>query len=203
MKLGGTKIQIAILLAVCVSGGLLLLLSAEPYYRGRPVSQWAIDYSQKLYPSGTAPLSPSQKGLDALRNMGPQKAATALVHALSYRDSPLYARYRVIYPKLPGWYQRRFPLRLTPQQRITLVLGATEFLDGDYQKAMIPFLVTYLERPDSAQPIAACELLGNMPEAALAALPILKPLTTCNELSIAQAAQAAVNRIALTNARPP
>lgn len=201
MKFHGKKVAIALLLVGCVSGSLILILAGGPYYQGRPVGQWAINYSQKLYPSGTAPLSPSQRGLVALRNMGPQKAATALVQALSYRDSPLYARYRLLHPKLPSWFQSRFPLRLTPQQRVTLVLGGADFLDVDCQRAMTPFLVGYLHKSDIPAQIAACELLGNMPEAALPALPALKPLTSSAELSLSQSAQAAINRIAQANAK--
>ncbi len=180
---------------VILTGSLLLFFSGEPYYRGRPVSQWAVDYSQKLYPRGTAPLSPSQKGLDALRGMGPQKAATALVYALMRGDPKFYERYRSLYPRFPSWYQNRFPLRLTHQQRVTLILGATEFFDLDYQKAIVPFVVAYLERPDAPSQVAACELLANMPEAASPALPALKRLTTSAELSVSQAAQTAADRI--------
>jgi hypothetical protein len=186
---------VAVLLIVVVTGSALFLLSGEPYYRGRPVSQWAVDYSQKLYPSGTTPLSASQRGLDALRQMGPRKAATALVHALMLGDSKLYERYRSVYARLPAWYQNRFSLRLTHQQRITLILGAIEFLDPDYQKAMIPFLVDYLEKPDAHAQVAACELLANLPEAASPALPALTRLTTSAEPSVSQAAQTAIGRI--------
>jgi len=186
---------VATLLVVIFTGSLLLLLSGEPYYRGRPVSYWAADYSQPLYPSGTAPLSASQRGLNALREMGPQKAATALVHALMRGDSKLYEQYRVLYARLPAWYQSRFPLRLTHQQRVTLILGATEFFDSDFQKAMIPLLVAYLEKPDAPGQVAACQVLANMPEAGWPALPALKRLTTSADPSVRQAAQTATERI--------
>jgi hypothetical protein len=127
--------------------------------------------------------------------MGPRKAATALVHALMLGDSKPYERYRSVYARLPAWYQNRFPLRLTHQQRVTLILGAIEFLDPDYQKAMVPFLVAYLEKPDAPAQVAACELLANMPEAASPAQPTLKRLTTSTEPSVSQAAQTAIDRI--------
>lgn len=195
MKPTGKKLWLAALLVVIVTCSLLLLLSDEPYYRGRPVSQWAVDYSQTLYPNGTAPLSPSQRGLSALRQMGPHKAATAMVHALTWNDSKLYERYRVLHPKLPSWYRNWFPLKLTHQQRVTLILGVTEFLDLDYQRAMVPFLIEDLEKPDARAQIAACEILSKMPEAAVPAMPILKGLTASAEPSLSQAAQAAVGRI--------
>ena len=147
------------------------------------------------YPNEIYTLTPSQKLHDALREMGPQKASTALVHALARGDSKLYERYRVLYTRFPAWYQNHFPLRLTQQQRVTLILGSTEFFDLDYQKAMIPFLIAYLDKPDAPSQIAACELLANMPEAASLALPGLKRLTTSAEPSVCQAAQIAVNRI--------
>jgi hypothetical protein len=178
-----------------VIASLAFLLSGEPYYRGRPVSDWATDYSQKLYPSGTAPLSPSQKGIDALCEMGPQKAATALVHALMRGDSKLYEQYRSFHAKLPAWYRNRFPLGLTHQQKVTLVLGAIEFLDPDYQKAMVPFLVAYLEKPQVRRQVAACGLLANMPEAASLALPALTRLTASADPTVCQAAGFAIDRI--------
>ena len=178
-----------------VTGGALFLLSGEPYYRGRPVSQWAIAYSRKLYPSGTVPLSPSQEGLDALRKMGPEKASTALVHALMQGDSKFYEQYRLIYRGLPGWYQNRFPLKLTHQQKVTLILGSTDFLGLDYQKAMVPFIISYLEKPDINAQVAACQLLTSMPEAGSPAVPALERLSASTELSVAQAAQTALVRI--------
>ena len=196
MKASGKTAWVAVLLVAIVTASLLLLISGESYYRGRSVSQWAVDYSQRLYPSGTAPLSPSQRGLDALRKMGPQKAARALVDALRWDDSKLYDEYRSLYPRFPAWYQKRFPLRLTHQQRVTLILGATEFFDLDYQKALIPFLVEYLEKPDASVQVAACELLANMPQAASPALPALERLKTSVEPSVSQAAWSALNRIA-------
>jgi hypothetical protein len=183
------------LLVVTVAGSLLWLFTGEPYYRGRPVSQWPVDYSQKLYPIGTAPLSASQRGLDALRDMGPQKAATALVYALMRGDSKLYEQYRSLYARFPAWYQNRFPLRLTHQQKVTLILGATEFFDPDYQKAIISFLIPYLEKPDTLAQVAACELLASMPEAASPALPALKHLTSSAEPAVSQEAQTAIDRI--------
>jgi len=189
------------LLTVVVLGALFFLLSGEPYYQGRPVSHWALDYSQRLYPSTTAPLSPSQEGLDALRKMGPQKAARALVDALMQRDSGLYERYRAVYPRFPVWYQNRFPLRLTHQQRVTLILGSTEFFDLDYQRAMVPILIGDLERPDALAKVAACQLLTTMPEAASSALPALSRLTSSSELPVSQAAQTAEARIVSKN--PP
>ena len=183
------------LLVVLLIASLLWVYSGEPYYRGRPVSHWAIDYSPKLYPSGTAPLSASKRGLDALREMGPQKAATALVRALMGRDSQLYQRYRSLHPRLPSWYQSRFPLRLTHQQEVALVLGSTEFFDLDYQKAMVPFIVDYLEKPDASSQVAACELLAKMTEVASPALPALKRLTAYAEPLVGQAAQAATDHI--------
>jgi hypothetical protein len=193
---------VATLVVVIVTGSLFLVLSGEPYYRGRPISQWAVHYSQKLYPSGTVPLSPSQKGLDALRDMGAQKAAMALVHALARGDSKFYERYRLLHPRLPAWYQQHFPLKLTHQQKVTLVLGATEFFDLDYQKAMVPYLIADLEKPDVAGQVAACELLANMPEAASPALPALKRLTTSPDLSVSRAAQTAINRITSVKGKP-
>jgi hypothetical protein len=189
------RILVVALLIGIVSGSLVLLFSGEPYYRGRPVSHWALDYSQQLYPNGTAPLSPSQEGLDALRKMGPRKAAAALIRALMQGDSRFYEKYRAIYPRLPGWYQNRFPLRLTLTQKVALILGSTEFFDVDYQTAMIPFVIAELERPDPAAQIAACQLLASMPQAASPALPALTRLTTSPNLAVAQAAQAAVARI--------
>jgi len=197
MNLAGKKLWVVAILAVIVASCLLFLLSGEPYYRGRPVSQWALDYSQRLYPTGTAPLGPSQKGLAALRDMGPQKAATALVQALMQGDSKLYVQYRVLYPKLPAWYQNRFPLRLTHPQKVTLILGATEFFDPEYQKAIIPFLIDYLEKSEASAQIAACELLANMPKTAAPALPALKRLTTSAGPAVCQAAQIATDRITL------
>ena len=185
----------ATLSVLILIGTLLLLLPWEPYYRGRPVSDWAVDYSKQLYPSGTAPLSASQRGVDALREMGPQKAATALVHALMRSDSKLYERYRSLYPKFPAWYQKQFPLRLTHQQKVTLILGATEFFDQDYRKAMIPFLVVYLQKPAAPAQVAACQLLTAMPEAAGPALRALQRLTTSSEPSVCHAAQSAADRI--------
>ena len=185
-----------------VAGSLLLFFSGGPYYRGRPVSQWAVDYSQTLYPSGTAPLSASQRVVNALRAMGPRKAATALVSALMQGDSKLYERYRSLHARLPAWYQKRFPLRLTHQQKVTLILGATEFFDPDYQKAVLPFLVAYLEKPEVPGQIAACEVLANMPEAASPALPALKCLTTSAEPSVCQAAQTATDRIMSLKRKP-
>ena len=127
--------------------------------------------------------------------MGPRKAAIALVSALMQQDSQLYERYRMIHPKLPAWYRNWFPLRLTPQQRATLILGSTEFFDADYQKAVVPMLAGYLEKPDPRAQIAACELLAQMPEAAAPALPALTQLTRSPEPSVSQAAQAAIDRI--------
>jgi hypothetical protein len=193
----GKKLWVAVLIAVIAAGSLVWFLLDEPYYRGRPVSQWAIDYSQKLYPSGTAPLSPSQQGLDALRQMGPHKASIALVHALILNDSKLYEHYRIIHPKLPSWYQNRFPLRLTHPQRVTLILGAVEFLDQDYQKAMVPFLIDQLEQPDGPAQVAACELLAKMSESAAPALPTLKRLAASADLAVSQAAQTAINSAGL------
>jgi len=181
------------LIAVIAATSVVWFLLDEPYYRGRPVSQWAIDYSQKLYPSGTAPLSPSQQGLAALRRMGPRKASIALVHALSLNDSKLYEQYRVIHPKLPSWYQNRFPVKLTHPQRVTLILGAVEFLDQDYQKAMVPFLIDQLEKADAPAQVAACELLAKMSATAIPALPTLKRLTASADPSVSQAAQVAIN----------
>jgi hypothetical protein len=116
-------------------------------------------------------------------------------------DSKLYEQYRSLYPKLPAWYQSRFPLRLSHQQKVTLILGATEFLDPDYQKAMIPFLVAYLEKPDPVGQVAACQLLANMPEAAGPALPALKRLTISAEPLVSQAAQTASDRITSVKGR--
>lgn len=195
MNLAGKKLWAVAILAVIVAGCLLFLFSGEPYFRGRPVSQWALDYSQRLYPSGTAPLGPSQKGLAALRDMGPQKAATALVQAHMQGDSKLYEQYRVLYPKLPAWYQSRFPLRLTHPQKVTLILGATEFFDPEYQKAIIPFLIAYVEKSDAPAQIAACDLLANMPKTAPPALPALKRLTTSAGPAVCQAAQTAIDQI--------
>lgn len=127
--------------------------------------------------------------------MGPQKAATALVRALTFEDSGFYEHYRSIYPRLPAWYQNHFPLRLTRAQRSTLVLGATEFFEPDYQNALVPFLVNYLAKPDPATRIAASEVLAGMPQAALAALPLLQQLTTSPDQDVSRAAQAAIYRI--------
>jgi hypothetical protein len=201
-ELSGKRLTIAALLLVIVASTVLFLFTGEPYYRGRPVSQWPVDYSQKLYPNGTVPLSASQQGLDALRRMGAEKAATALVLALTRRDSKFYERYRIIYPKLPPWYQNRFPLRLTYQQRVTLILGATQFLDLDYQKAMIPFIVADLQQTDPAGQVASCQLLGSMPESASSALPTLNRLTTSSEISVNQAAQTAFRAIASAKVKP-
>jgi hypothetical protein len=194
-------ILVGALLIGIVSGSLVLLFSGEPYYRGRPVSHWALDYSQKLYPNGTAPLSPSQQGLDALRKMGPSNAARALVRALMQGDSRFYEKYRAIYPRLPSWYQNRFPLKLTHQQKVALILGSTEFFDVDYQVAMIPFVIAELEQADPTAQIAACQLLASMPKAAFPALPALTRLTACTNLAVSQPAQTAVARIVDKNLR--
>jgi hypothetical protein len=137
--------------------------------------------------------------------MGPQKAAIALVHALMRRDSKLYEQYRSLHPKLPTWFRTRFPLRLTHQEEVILILGATEFFEPDYQKAMLPFLFAYLERPDPKGQVAACQVLASMPEVASPALPTLKHLTTSADPSVCEAAQAAVDRITLASKprRPP
>jgi hypothetical protein len=134
--------------------------------------------------------------------MGPQKAAKALVLALRHHDSKLYEQYRVLYPKLPAWYRNLFPLRLTHQQEVTLILGAIDFFDPDYQKSIIPFLVPYLEKPDVSSQIAACWLVGSMPEAAAPALPTLRHLTNSAEPSVCQAAQAAIDRITSLKGKP-
>ena len=110
-------------------------------------------------------------------------------------DSKLHERYRSLYGRFPGWYRKQFPLRLTHQQRVTLILGATEFFDPDYRKAMIPFLEAYLEKPVAPTQIAACQLLASMPEAASPALPALQRLTTSAEPWVSQAAQTATDRI--------
>ena len=199
VKPSGKILSVAAVLVLLFTASVLLLSTGEPVYRGRRVSHWALDYSQKLYPSGTVPLSPSQAGLEALREMGPQKATTALVHALMRDDSKFYRHYRLFYPRLPPWYQNRFPLRLTYQQRVTLVLGSTEFFEPSYQKTMIPFLVAYLEQPDTAGQVAACQLLANMPEAAAPALPGLKRLSSSSDLRVSQAAQTACRRILSLN----
>ena len=195
MKPSVKILSVSAVLGLVLAAGVLLLSTGEPVYRGRRVSHWALDYSQRLYPSGTVPLSPSQAGLEALREMGPQKATAALVHALMRDDSKFYRQYRSFYPRLPGWYQNRFPLRLTYQQRVTLVLGATEFFDPSYQQTMIPFLIPYLEQPDAAGQVAACQLLANMPEAAAPALPGLQRLSSSSDVRVSQAAQTACRRI--------
>jgi hypothetical protein len=74
-------------------------------------------------------------------------------------------------------------------------VGATEFLDLDYQKAMIPFVVAYLDQSNSDCQGAACTLLGSMPEAAAPALPALQRLSTSDDISISQTASAAIDRI--------
>ena len=195
VKSSGKILSVCVVLVLLLAAGLLWLSSGEPIYRGRPVSHWALYYSQKLYPSGTVPLSPSQAGLEALREMGPQKATTALVHALMRDDSRFYGQYRLFYPKLPTWYQNRFPLRLTYQQRMTVVLGATEFFEPSYQKTMVPFLIACLENPDARGQVAACLLLANMPEVAAPALPGLRHLSSSSDVRVSQAAQTACRRI--------
>lgn len=195
MKAVATRLWAGAFLLVLAGGSLVWVLSGEPLYYGRPVSQWAVDYSQKLYPSGTVPLSPSQRGVQALRQMGPRKAATALVHALGAGDSRLYRSYRGLYPMLPAWYQQHFPLRLTPQQRSTLILGAIDFFDTDYQKSLVPFLAGYLQMRDPAVQVAACELLGAMPQAALETRPALQRLATESDLQVSGAARAALSRL--------
>lgn len=195
MRHCGKKLWLVAVLMALFVAALFWIISGGPYYHGRPVSQWAVHYSGRLYPSGTAPLSPSQEGLRALRNMGPRKAAIALIGALLQDDSRLYEQYRQIHPKFPAWYRNWFPLKLTHQQRVMLILGSTEFFDAEYQKAIVPFLVPYLEKPDAPHEIAACDLLAQMPEAAAPALPVLNRLTASAEPSVAQAAQAAVARI--------
>jgi len=196
VKLPGKKLWLGAVLVLITSGILPWLLSDEPYYQGKPVSGWAIDYSRRLYPSGTAPLSPSQEGLDALREMGPQKAAIALVHALMRSDSTIYQWYRSIYSRFPLWYQQRFPVRLTHQQEVTMVLGAVEFFQPDYEKAMVPFVIAQLDKPDPARKVAICELLAKMSGAAAPGLPALRRLTTSTEPVVREAARIAVDRIA-------
>jgi hypothetical protein len=86
---------------------------------------------------------------------------------------------------------------LPHQQKITLILGATEFFDPDYQKAIIPFLIDYVEKSDAPPQIAACELLANMPKTAAPALPALKRLLASADPAVCQAAQPATDRIIL------
>jgi hypothetical protein len=76
-----------------------------------------------------------------------------------------------------------------------LVLGATEFFEPSYQKAMIPSLIAYLEQPDPRGQMAACLLLANMPEAAAPALPGLNRLSSSSDVRVSQAAQVACRRI--------
>jgi hypothetical protein len=193
------RVLAAALLIGIVSGSVLLLFSGEPYYHGRPVSHWALAYSQKLYPTGTTPLSPSQEGLDALRKMGPHKAATALVRALMQSDSRFYERYRAVYPRLPAWYQNRFPIKLTHQQKAALILGSIDFFEVDYQAAMVPFVIEKLQEPDPSAQIAACQLLAGMAQASSPALSALARSTTCTNLAVSQAAQIAITRIMSKN----
>lgn len=199
MKSAGKRVWLALLVIAILVAGLVWLLPGGPYYRGRPVAQWAVDYSKKLYPSGTIPLSPSQRGLEALRGMGPRKAATAMIEALTWNDSTLYERYRAVHPRLPAWYRNQFPLRLSHQDRMTLILGATDFLDRDYQMAMVPFLIADLEKSNVSAQVAVCQLLANMPSVSSPAFPLLRHLSVSPEPSVSQAAQSAINRIILSN----
>jgi hypothetical protein len=118
-----------------------------------------------------------------------------MVRALMGRDSRIYAGYRALYPKLPRWYQSRFRLRPTSEQRGTLILGASDFLDSGYQAQMVPYIVGYLEQPNMDAQVAACELLASMPGAASTALPVLNRLSASSDASVSQAAQAALSRI--------
>ena len=52
---------------------------------------------------------------------------------------------------------------------------------------------------DMQEALAACQLLAKMPEVASSALPALKPLTTSSDVSVGQAAQAAITRITSLN----
>lgn len=201
MRLSGKNLWLVASAVLLASAAAFWIASAGPYYKGKPVSQWAVHYSKRLYPSGTSPLSPSDEGLKALREMGARKAATALVQALEQQESAFYERYRTLHPNLPAWYRKWFPLRLTNQQRVVLILGSVEFFDAQYQKEIVPFLIPFLKAQDSRARIAACQLLGQMPEAAGTALPVLNTLSAAAEPVLAEASQAAALKITTANTR--
>jgi hypothetical protein len=190
------------MLALLVACGVVFwIVSGEPRHKGHPVFHWATHHSLELYPSSGSPQVPSRKGLDALHEMGPKKAATALVLPVSRTETRFSRWYQSMHPRLPAGYQKRFPLGLTHHELRLMALGAVDFLDPDYQRTVVPFLVSYLEKPNRARQEAACQLLAEMPAVAASALPALERLAQSTDPEVRGAARSARDRIA--RALPP
>lgn len=202
MKAAGKRLRPLVILFLLLAGGMAIwLVVGEPRHKGRPVSHWATHHSLELYPSSGSPQAPSGKGLDALHEMGPEKAATALVLPVSKEDTRFSRWYRSMHPRLPAWYQKKFPLKLGHPELRLMALGAVDFLDPDYQRTVVPYLVDYLEKPNRARQQAACQLLAEMPAVAAPALPALERLAQSPDPEVRNAAKAARDRVARAQSR--
>lgn len=133
----------------------------EPLYKGKPISHWI-----NLYGDGRA--IPIQEFESTWREMG-TNAIPVLVKALGRHDNVVQKAYRVLWPKLPGSWQKRLPRPVNPywiQERAIEALQAI----GQIPDAAIPTLIHLVKVDQNRQAVSALGQLALRDPAATQAL---------------------------------